>query len=217
MTNANARPVEESISSLKPKCDCASAFEVKLVRVSDYAMFKRCLDVGRHPAFIGRSSFERNAANGGALFYLFGGEIAAVSLINPHYGILLALNVRPAHRSHGLGGAVVRFLVPNFVRALEDKVPWFERRGYRCVGKLKKGISLNTQLMVREALFTLAGKITKAWNVNACPHCGSVRLGGGSGVFGCAETHRSDIGAQTENKQLFNKEKCTHEGEIDSP
>lgn len=160
-------------------------------------MFKKMLDAGRHPAFVGRSSFERNAANGGALFYLFGGEIAAVSLINPHFGILLALNVRPSHRSHGLGGAVVRFLVPNFVRALESKVPWFEKRGYRCVGDLKKGQNLNTQVMVRSALFTLAGKITKAWN--ACPHCGSVRLGGGGGVFGGCETHRPDSGAQTEN------------------
>lgn len=46
-------------------------------------------------------------------------------------------------------------------------------------------------------LFDLAGKITKAWN--ACPHCGSVRLGGGGGVFGGCATHRPDSGAQTEN------------------
>ena len=107
---------------------------------------------------------ERNAGNGGALFYELDGAPVAVSLINPHHGILLALNVLPDHRAHGLGGAIVEFLVPNFVRALESKVAWFERRGYRAVGKLKRGITLNTQLMARAALFDLAGKLVKAWS-----------------------------------------------------
>lgn len=105
----------------------------------------------------------RNANNGGALFYELDGAAVAVSLINPHYGILLALNVRPEHRGHGLGDAIVKFLVPNFVRAIESKVEWFERRGYKRIGKLKRGISLNTQLMARAALFSLAGNLRKAW------------------------------------------------------
>jgi len=101
--------------------------------------------------------------NGGALMYQFENEAVAVSLINPHYGVLLALNVIPRHRQHGLGAAIVNFLVPNFVRAIESKVSWFERLGYKRIGKLKRGISLNTQLMARAALFDLAGKLAKVW------------------------------------------------------
>jgi N-acetylglutamate synthase-like GNAT family acetyltransferase len=107
--------------------------------------------------------FKRIARNGGALFYEFDGEIVAISLINPRYGILNALNVSPTHREHGLGSAILNFLIPNFVRAIESKVSWFEKRGYRKIGKLKKGVSLNTQVMARSALFELAGNLRKAW------------------------------------------------------
>jgi GNAT superfamily N-acetyltransferase len=136
---------------------------VRLARAADYAPWKKILDAGRHPAFIGKDTMMSNATNGGALFYELDGFAVAVSLINPHYGILLALNVRPEHRSHGLGAAIVNFLVPNFVRAIESKVEWFERLGYKRIGKLKRGISLNTQLMARAALFSLAGNLRKAW------------------------------------------------------
>jgi len=141
------------------KCDCANRFEVRLARATDYKPFKRTLDIGRHPAFIGRDCFTGNSVNGGALLYFLDDEIVAVSLINPHYGILLALNVTPPHRSHGLGAAIVRFLIPNFARVVESKVPWFEHLGYRKIGELKKGRRLNTQIMARIALFSLAGKL----------------------------------------------------------
>lgn len=163
MKSANAPSAAPPTSSPRNDCDCAARFEVRLARSHEYPAWKKVLDAGRHPAFIGQNTFARNATNGGALFYELDRAAAAVSLINPHYGILLALNVRPEHRSHGLGAAIVRFLVPNFVRALESKVPWFEKLGYRPIGSLKKGISLNTQLMARAALFDLAGKLQKAW------------------------------------------------------
>lgn len=169
-------------------CDCASRFEVRLARASDYSAFKRVLDRGKHPAFIGRDSFTRNSTNGGALFYELDGEAVAVSLINPHYGILLALNVSEAHRGHGLGGAIVNFLVPNFVRALEDKAAWFEARGYRRISTIKRGIRLNTQLMARSALFTLAGKLRKAW-----AHDAAISSGGGG-----AELPRKHSSAEKE-------------------
>lgn len=136
---------------------------MRLAREEGYREFKHILDLGRHPAFIGRDTMQNNARNGGALFYDFHGAPVAVSLINPRYGILLALNVRPEHRAHGLGAAIVNFLMPNFVRALESKVPWFEKLGYVSVGKLKRGIRLNTQVMARGALFTLAGRLAQAW------------------------------------------------------
>lgn len=148
-------------------CTCATTFEVKLARPTEYAEFKKVLNVGRHPAFIGRGTFERNAMNGGALLYRLSGETVAASLINPHLGVLLALNVVPAHRSHGLGSAIVAFLVPNFVRAIESKVEYFKRQGYRPVGSLKRGVSLNTQVMAREALFSLAGRLRRMWGETA--------------------------------------------------
>ena len=136
---------------------------MRLARAHDYPAWKKIFDAGRHPAFIGRDTMMTNANNGGALFFELDGEAVAVSLINPHHGILLALNVRPEHRSHGLGGAIVKFLVPNFVRAVESKIEWFEKLGYKRIGELKRGISLNTQLMARAALFQLAGNLRKAW------------------------------------------------------
>jgi GNAT superfamily N-acetyltransferase len=149
--------------SKKQKCDCASRFEVRLARKEDYPEWKKLLDAGKHPAFIGRDSMQRNAENGGALLYDLDGRSVAASLVNPHLGILLALNVRKEHRGHGLGASIVNFLMPNFVRAIESKVEWFEGIGYKCVGELKWGISLNTQVMARAALFDLAGKLRKAW------------------------------------------------------
>lgn len=169
--SANARSAGESTSS--PKCSCATAFEIRLARPDNYGEFKRVLDVGRHPAFIGRQTFWRNSQNGGALLYVLAGEIVAVSLINPNKGVLLAMNVHPAHRGHGLGSAVLKFLMPNFVRAIEAKVAWFERRGYRRIGDPKQGRSLTTQLLAREALFGLAGRIQAVFRPGsisqACP------------------------------------------------
>jgi GNAT superfamily N-acetyltransferase len=136
---------------------------VRLARSHDYPAWKAVLNAGRHPAFIGQETMRRNANNGGALFYEVDGEAVAVSLINPHFGILLALNVLPSHRSHGLGAAILDFLIPNFARVVEHKVPWFEKRGYKRIGRLKCGISLNTQLMARAELFDLAGKLSKVW------------------------------------------------------
>lgn len=153
------------MSKQKNNCDCAMRFDVRLARAIEYPAWKKILDAGRHPAFIGNSTMTQNANNGGALFYELDGEAVAVSLINPHYGILLALNVRPEHRGHGLGEAILNFLVPNFARVVENKVPWFEKRGYRKIGSLKRGISLNTQLMARSALFDLAGNLRKAWGL----------------------------------------------------
>jgi hypothetical protein len=85
---------------------------------------------------------------------------------------LLALNVIPSHRGHGLGAAIVRFLIPNFVRAIETKVKWFEKLGYKRIGKMKKGISLNTQVLARAALFDLAGNLQKAWGREDAPVVG---------------------------------------------
>lgn len=141
-------------------------FDVHLLRVEEYALFKSVLNKGRHPAFVGKQTFSTNCINGGALSYVVSGNIAAVSLINPHYGTLIVLNVLPEFRGNGLGSSIVKFLMPNFVRALESRVPFFEKLGYKSIGKLKRGRSLNTQIMARKALFDLAGKLKRVWGDN---------------------------------------------------
>jgi GNAT superfamily N-acetyltransferase len=134
---------------------------VKLLREDDYVVFKRVLDRGKHPAFVGRETFGRQTRNGGALMYLLDDQIVAVSLVNAHHGVLLALNIVPQHRGHGIGSAIVNFLMPNFARVVSDKVGWFEKRGYVKVGSEKMGRSLKTQIMVRRELLSLAGRLNR--------------------------------------------------------
>lgn len=117
------------------------------------------LDIGKHPAFIGRDTFQSNAENGGGLLYRWNGSFVAVSLINPKYGVLLALNVHPAHRGHGLGAAVLDFLKPNFARVIDWKTDWFGKCGYQKIGKPKRGITHLTHIMVRRDLIGLVGKL----------------------------------------------------------
>jgi GNAT superfamily N-acetyltransferase len=148
---------------MKNSCHCQSKVEIKLARGEEYSIFKKVLNVGRHPAFIGKKTMQRNANNGGALFYIFENKIIAVSLINPHYGILLVLNVIPEHRGHGLGEAILNFLMPNFIRAIDYKISYFEKRGYRKIGDPKQGRRFKTQIMARTNLFSLCGKLNKIW------------------------------------------------------
>ena len=77
--------------------------------------------------------------------------------------VRLVLNVEPHHRSHGLGTAILKYVQANFARVLESAVPFFERNGYICVGALKRGNSLNTQVMIKSSLIPLAGRIAKLY------------------------------------------------------
>lgn len=120
---------------------------------------KRVLTIGRHPTFVGRDMVARNAVNGGCVAFVVGDVDAAVALINVRQNSLLVLCVVPQMRGRGLGAETVRFLKPNWVRALESAVPWFEQQGYRKVGGWKQGRSLRTHVMVRESLLSLGGRL----------------------------------------------------------
>ena len=147
----------------KNKCDCSQSFDVILGRVDDYKAFKKALDKSRYPTFVGRNMYSRCASNGGAFFYVFNDNNIAVSLINPHHGVFLALGVIREHQSHGLGKAITNFLAPNFVRVIGKNIPFFEALGYKSIGEPKQGIKLKTQLMVREKLLSLAGRLSSVW------------------------------------------------------
>lgn len=124
---------------------------------------KKLLNVGRHPTFIGRNLVKRCAMNGGAFLVIFDDADVAVAVVNPAINCLLVLNVHPAHRSHGLGAALLRYLQCNFARVVESAVPFFERNGYQAVGAMHQGKSLRTQVMIKSDLIQLAGRVARIY------------------------------------------------------
>jgi GNAT superfamily N-acetyltransferase len=128
-------------------------------RVADYGRVKTLLNRGRHPTFIGREMISRAAHNGGVLLFVLDDKDVAASVMNVRTNALTVLCVDPSLRGRGFGSEVLRFLKPNWVRALESAVPWFEARGYRAVGDWKQGRSLRTRVLVRETLLSLSGRL----------------------------------------------------------
>lgn len=126
-----------------------------------YERAKRLLNAGKHPTFVGRDMVGRNAKNGGLLIFRVSGEDLGVMVVNARQNVLLVMTVHPAHRGHGLGAAMLEYCKPSWVRALESAAPWFVKRGYTPIGKLKQGRSLRTQLMVRAGLPKLAGRLKR--------------------------------------------------------
>ena len=145
----------------KTHCRCAVEFWIRHGKSSESALFKKSLDKGRHPTFIGPEMIRSAARNGGMCFAMFSGQIVAVALVNPRCSQLNVLNVMPEHRGHGIGKAFVNYLACNFARVLDDKIPFFESCGYIKIGKMKQGRTLRTQIMARENLFQLAGRMNK--------------------------------------------------------
>ncbi len=141
-------------------CHCADDFTPTLC--DSYESAKHLLNIGKHPAFIGRGTFEHCRRNGGALLFLLDEQPIAVSMVNPRTGVLLALNVSPQHRGHGLGAAIVNFLMPNWCRVIEHKVKWFQHQGYRRIGSMKTGIKFKTEIMVRTSLIALYSRLETA-------------------------------------------------------
>jgi len=145
----------------RESCACARDYEVVIARESEYSRLKTLLNRGRHPTFVGRDMVERNARNGGALVFRFGGEDVGVAVLNARLNVLLVMNVAPAHRSHGLGAAMLHYCRPTWVRAVESAAGYFRERGYVDIGAPKQGRALLTQIMVRGNLLTLAGRVSK--------------------------------------------------------
>lgn len=99
------------------------------------------------------------AKNGGVFLFRFGGRDCATAIVNPRLNVLLALSVLPSHQGHGLGSGVLRYLACNFARVETRAVPFFERNGFVSIGEPKKGKTLYTQIMVRDSLRSLAGRV----------------------------------------------------------
>ena len=97
---------------------------------AEYDRAKKILDRGRHPGFIGRELFYRCATSGRAIVAVIDGDDAGLALVVKDK--LMALNAPPPSR--GVGSALMRHLQPKWVRAIEEKVGFFERLGYKRVG-----------------------------------------------------------------------------------
>lgn len=103
------------------------------------------------------------ARNGGAFVFSWRAEDCAAALVNPKLNVFLTIAVIRRHQGHGLGTSITRYLQCNFARVIQEFVPFFERNGYTCVGDLKRGNRLYTQVMVKSALIPLAGRISKLY------------------------------------------------------
>jgi hypothetical protein len=116
-----------------------------------------------HLAYVGPAMFARYLRDGGYTLYRVGGELAAVSLMAVSRGLLVTLCVGKKFRGRGVGGWVVDYLVPNFVRAAEPAVPFFAARGYTPIGDWLAGRKLRTRVMVRSSLIGLAGRLREVF------------------------------------------------------
>lgn len=127
----------------------------------DYARFKRVLNRARHPTFIGRGQFQNNSNDGGAIVWVLMDETSqrdvAASLVDVKRSCLIALSV--AEPGMGLGAKIMEYLRPNWARVISTKVEWFERRGFKCVGRPMKSRALTTQIMVRNDLKSLGSRV----------------------------------------------------------
>ena len=147
------------VSDERAMCDCATAFTMRVGRADEYRRAKTLLNTARHPTFVGRGQMHRWADEGGLLFAQYHGEDVAVCVMNTRNSTFVVFSVIPEHQSHGLGGALLRYLRPNFARVIDYRVAWFERNGYVSLGEPKQGRKYATQIMVRADLVGLSGRI----------------------------------------------------------
>lgn len=109
------------------------------------------------------------AKNGGVFLFRFADRDVATAVVNPRLNVLLALAVQPSHQGHGLGSALLKYLATNFARVESRAVPFFERNGFVSIGEPKKGKTLYTQIMVRDSLRSLAGRVNAIYGTSQGP------------------------------------------------
>jgi GNAT superfamily N-acetyltransferase len=123
------------------------ALEFDHLGPGDYDRAKRVLNRARHPGFVGRELYFRCATTGAAVIAREVADDLGVALIAKQK--LQALSVVQAAQGRGVGAALVAHTAPKWVNAIMERVPWFEKRGYRSVGAPRVGQSgkMATQLM----------------------------------------------------------------------
>ena len=125
------------------------ALEFVDLGAGDYDRAKSVLNKANHPGFVGRELFYRCATTGKACVAVLDGKDVGVALIVKER--LQALSVAVAAQGSGVGQALMRRLQPRWVNAIEERVGFFERLGYKRFGSPKIGQNGKhaTQLMER--------------------------------------------------------------------
>lgn len=115
----------------------------------DYDRAKRVLNKAKHPGFVGRELFYRCATSGSCTLAVQGDQDIGVALVAK--GKLQAMSVVAAAQGGGVGSQLLDQVKPQWVNAIMDRVPWFEKRGYAPVGAAKPGQAgkMAVQLMQR--------------------------------------------------------------------
>lgn len=124
-----------------------SAIQFDLLGPGDYDRAKKILNRARHPGFVGRELFYRCATTGICCVAVVNGDDLGVALVAKQK--LQALSVVREAQGGGIGKALITRTAPQWVNAIMERVPWFEKRGYVCVGAPRVGQSgkMATQLM----------------------------------------------------------------------
>jgi hypothetical protein len=120
----------------------------------DYERGKKILNAARHPGFVGRELMFRCATRGRVVAAVLDGVDVGIVCVDQKQ-TLQTLSVIAAAQGRGVGGALVLHVRPfaAWVKAIEAKVPFFERLGYARHGAAEIGQSgkMATQLMRRTA------------------------------------------------------------------
>lgn len=99
---------------------------------ADYERAKTVLNRAKHPGFVGRELYFRCATTGTCTIAVLDEQDVGVALVAKDK--LQAMSVIVAAQSRGVGGALIARVQPRWVNAIGERVPWFEKRGYKCVG-----------------------------------------------------------------------------------
>lgn len=118
---------------------------------ADYDRCKVILNKARHPGFVGRELFFRCATTGVCCVAVVDDADLGVALVAKDK--LQALSVVREAQGRGVGGALMTRLQPRWVNAIGEKIAWFEKLGYKCVGAPKVGQNgkHSTQLLERDS------------------------------------------------------------------
>jgi GNAT superfamily N-acetyltransferase len=161
----------------------------------DYDRAKIVLNRAKHPGFVGRELFFRCATTGCCVIAVVDDQDMGVALIAKDK--LQALSVVSAGQGRGIGAALIAHLHPRWVNAIGERVAWFEKRGYHCVGapRVSQNGKHSQQLLERSADAVDAESITPIAPalVSASPAVKSSRLSALAAITDETERCEADL------------------------
>jgi hypothetical protein len=128
-----------------------SEIRFDLLGPDDYERAKTVLNRAKHPGFVGRELYYRCATQGRVCVAVLNDVDVGVAMIAKDK--LAALSVISSAQGGGVGAGLIAHLKPRWASVIGERVKWFEKRGYKCVGapKVSQNGKHATQLMERDA------------------------------------------------------------------